>query len=419
MGARAWGGCIESARFCGQLRAWISSRGLVTDAPLEADVRWGFGGWEAGVMEYVQSIQSYINNVRFHNMNRMPVNNPPEQDLLDQAVEAVEQETGLRIKVIAREVRDQFERNRVVYQDAILRIDDEEYIAEVKAWAQHVPLGAVVDMVKRYPNGMLVADYVNPKMAERLRNLDVQFIDTAGNAFIRTPFHHVLVKGNRKPKGLTQTGHPRKRRGFTATGLKVTYAFLRRPELINEPYRVIAATADVALGTVGKVVDDLAAAGLLIERNGERRLVRQEELLETWVERYPAALRPKLQLGYFQAPQADWWADFPITELNGLWAGEIAGAHYTQYLRPVVATLYLPKGKLNAVIAKARLRKLAEPTYEAGMVEILAPFWGRDESEGGYVHPILAYADLIGTGDARNREVARKLYDERIARHFR
>lgn len=351
-------------------------------------------------------------------MNRVPVKRTPEQDLLDQAVEAVERETGLRIKVIAQEARDRFERDRVAYQDALLRFDDAEYAAEVKTWAQHAPLGALVEAVKRHPNGMLVADYVNPKMAERLRKLDVQFIDTAGNAFIRTPIHHVLVKGNRKPGALAQAGRPRKRRAFTATGLKVTYALLRRPELINEPYRAIAATADVALGTVGKVVDDLAAAGLLVNRNGERQLVRQDELLATWVERYPAALRPKLQLGCFQAPQANWWVDFPITDFGGLWAGEIAGAHYTGHLRPVVATVYMPKATLNAAIAKARLRKLAEPTYEAGMVEILAPFWGADEDEGPYVHPILAYADLIGTGDARNLEVARQLHDDRIARHF-
>ncbi|HEX7037303.1 MAG TPA: type IV toxin-antitoxin system AbiEi family antitoxin [Pseudomonadales bacterium] len=326
----------------------------------------------------------------------------------------------MRIKVIAREARDKFARDQIVNQGAVLRIDDREYIAEVKAWAQHVPLGAIVDMVKRYPNGMLVADYVNPKMAERLRNLDVQFFDTAGNAFIRTPYHHIWVKGNRKAGVPTRLGRPRKRRAFTATGLKVTYALLRRPDLIDEPYRVIAATADVALGTVGQVIDDLAAAGLLIvERNGKRRLVRLEALLETWVERYPAALRPKLQLGYFQAPQADWWIDFPITEFGGLWAGEIAGAYYTHYLQPVVATIYMPKEKLNALIAKARLRRLVEPTYEAKMVEILAPFWDRGGNEGMYVHPILAYADLIGTGDARNLEVAQKLFDERIARYFR
>jgi hypothetical protein len=369
---------------------------------------------------YVQSSLLFINNVQSKNMNNHPEKPQgiQDQEILDQAVAAVEQEAGLRINVIAREVRDEFARDKFVYQDAILRIDDEEYVAEIKAWAQHAPLGAVVEMVKRYPNGILVADYVNPNMAERLRNFNVQFIDTVGNAYITTPYHHVLIKGNRNPKAPGQTGKPRKR-GFTATGLKVTYAFLCRPDLVNEPYRQIAATADVALGTVGRVIDDLSDAGLLVERDGQRLLIRQEEMLATWVERYPATLRPKLQLGYFRAQDANWWVDFPIEDFSGLWGGEIAGEHYTRYLRPAVATIYLPKGEHRRLIAAARLRKTTQPTFEAGTVELLAPFWGVEPDKAQYVHPILAYADLVATEDARNLEVARKLYEEQIARHLK
>jgi hypothetical protein len=118
-----------------------------------------------------------------------------EQEILDQAVEAVATETGLRITIIARETTDLLQQNRLVRRDAILRIDGDEYVAEIKRWAQHVQIGTVVDMVKRHPKGILVADYVNPKMADRLRECDVNFIDAAGNAFINTPFRHVLIKG--------------------------------------------------------------------------------------------------------------------------------------------------------------------------------------------------------------------------------
>lgn len=354
-------------------------------------------------------------------MNESVAQPHKEGELLDQAIEAVERESDLRINIVGREpfVQDPSQHNRNTRPDAILQIDGDEYSAEIKRWAQHATFGVVVDMVKRHPNGILVADYVNPNMADRLRALGVFFIDTAGNAFVKTPNHHVLIKGNRKPKALDQPGKPRKQRGFTAAGLKVTYLFLRQPELVNEPYRTIADTAGVALGTVGKVIDDLMQAGLLIERNGDRRLVRGEDLLNTWVERYPAALRHKLHLGYFEAARADWWADFPIHEVGGLWGGEIAGAHYTQYLRPAVATIYLPKGELQYLIAKAHLRKIALPTYESGMVETLTPFWAPELFEAPYVHPILAYADLIAADDPRNLEVARKLYDDCIARHLR
>ena len=37
----------------------------------------------------------------------------------------------------------------------------------------------------------------------------------------------------------------------------------------------------------------------------------------------------------------------------------------------------------------------------------------------GVVPPVLAYADLLATGDPRNREVAGMIYDEYIARYCR
>ena len=351
-------------------------------------------------------------------MNKVPTLTAREQEILEYALEAFAKETGLHINVLPLQPQTE-DPDRAAYPDAILEIDGHEYAAEIKPWAQHATLGAVVDRVNRYQTGILVADYVNPTMADRLREQNVFFIDTAGNAFIKAPERHILIKGNRNPKALAQEAEPRKRRAFTAAGLKVTYVLLCKPELVKEPYRAIAEAAGVALGTIGKVIEDLMQTGFLTEKpNGKRRLIRQENLLQTWVERYPATLRHKLHMGYFQAPSADWWADFPIHHLGGLWGGEIAGAYYTEYLKPAVATVYLPKAELHKFIAEARLRKLNAPTYETGMVEALTPFWAFEPRTAAYVHPILAYADLIATEDPRNADVARKLYDDRIAGHL-
>ena len=63
-----------------------------------------------------------------------------------------------------------------------------------------------------------------------------------------------------------------------------------------------------------------------------------------------------------------------------------------------------------------QLRKANRP--EDANVEILKPFWKVDEP-GENVHPIVVYADLIATGNTRNFEVARLIYDEFIAEHIR
>lgn len=63
---------------------------------------------------------------------------------------------------------------------------------------------------------------------------------------------------------------------------------------------------------------------------------------------------------------------------------------------------------------------MAEDNNKAGTVQIARPFWAENTNEqNDTVHPILVYADLVTTGDTRNIEVARKLYDEHITRLIR
>lgn len=336
------------------------------------------------------------------------------QDILDKAIEAFQRETGIGIEVTAR---DQGTLGEERY-DAVLAIDQEHYVAEIKAWAQHGNIGAVMEQVKRHPNCILVADYINPKMADRLRNADVQFIDTAGNAFIKTALHHVQIKGNKKPQTLNHLKGD-KPRAPTKAGLKIIYALLIKPELIAEPYRTIAEIADVALGTVGQIVHDLEQRGFLVTKNGCRKLVRVDELFQLWVERFPEKLRPDLLLGRFKADDPGWWKQVDLIEFDAQWGGEIAAAMYTDYLRPVAATVYIPKARQMQLVAAAKLRKTDGPNDQVGMVEMLTPLGRADDRQKQVVvHPILAYADLVGTADPRNIEAAKIIYEERIAQHF-
>ena len=65
----------------------------------------------------------------------------------------------------------------------------------------------------------------------------------------------------------------------------------------------------------------------------------------------------------------------------------------------------------------------------AGEIEILNQFWNydenteyRDDVNWNYrdlVHPILIYADLIATGNQRNIETAKMIYEDYIVRLIR
>lgn len=342
-----------------------------------------------------------------------------ETKLLDLAVHALETETGLRVRMAEREL---FAGGHDI--DAQLWIDGPEPLelwAEVKAWAQHVNTGALIEQVRKLgPKGILVTDYVNPNLADRLRYNDIQFMDACGNAYIKNPQTHIFVRGKKR----TKVNYPpknRTNRAFNTTGLKVTYILLRNPDMVNAPYRNIAEQAGVALGTVGWVMRDLKEAGFLVTRGNRRALRNYEKLLQRWIETYPEKLKPKLFVGQFLAETPDWWKEIQINEFGAQWGGEIAAAKYTNYLQPEIATIYTPDiTQLTELFKAARLRKLDEWTTERGMqVQIYNTFWKIDDKERDLVDPVLTYADLIATADPRNREVAQEIYGRYIAERIR
>jgi len=260
---------------------------------------------------------------------------------------------------------------------------------------------------------LLVAKYVNTEMAEQLRIDGVEFIDTAGNAFINQPPIYVFVKGNRPPEDVRKAPL---RRAFKPAGLRIIYAFLCNPGLENETYREIAAATDVALGTVDWIMKELKDLGFLMDM-GKRgnKLTQRENLFQRWVTAYPEQLRPKLILGRYRG-EYGWWQQKKVDLLGAQWGGEVAAERLTYYLKPEVITIYTTAQQLNQLLLGNRLRK--DP---AGDVEILERFWKPVEmwQYKDFVHPILVYADLLATGNQRNIETAKIIYEQHIIRLIR
>jgi hypothetical protein len=246
-------------------------------------------------------------------------------------------------------------------------------------------------------------------MAVRLKNLGIAFIDVAGNAYINAPPVYVFVKGNRPPEELVK---PKQNRAFQPTGLRVIFAFLCYPHLVNAPYREIADKTGAALGTLNLVLKDLKDLGFLVTLpKDRRRLVRKEELFKRWVEAYPEQLKPKLIIGRFEALKNDWWKTIRLTKGQAYWGGEVAAAKMTRFLKPQLVTVYV-RGNPAETVIKGKLRK-----HPNGNTNLLKAFWNKDLDwqENQLVQPILTYADLMATGDPRNVETANKIYEDEIA----
>jgi len=343
-----------------------------------------------------------------------------EQFLLERALWALRNTTGLEGKAIAVE----HGLGGGLRPDASIEIDvggkPHRYTVAIKRVDRFAAIGQIKNQLERLPQpGLLVAQRITTETADVCRELDVQFIDANGNAYLHAPGLFVLVKGQRLAKkeypDLVATEPPR---AGTPTALRVIFALLCQPELLNAPYRAINQAAGVALGAVGWVFFDLNNRGFTTGGNkkGDRHFLERKRLIDEWVTNYPIKLRPKLNPRRFHATDPNWWQQVDIARYEAQWGGEVAADKLTGHLKPNTVTVYMRptahmRQNLTRLVADNKLR--ADP---AGEIEILETFWDfpPDAARPDVVPPLLVHADLLATLDPRNFTVARMILDQHL-----
>jgi hypothetical protein len=327
--------------------------------------------------------------------------------LVRDAVDALRKATGLEATVGFREAG----------ADAQLQIKkgkgDWQFNMEVKPWLTTATIGLVAHRVREQGGKWVVCTRHAPaNLAAEMKNLRIAFIDTAGNAFLDEPGLFVFIMGQ---KPATQHGGRHIGRPFKPAGMQVIFALLCNPGLEQRPYREIAEAAQAALGTVDGTMRELKHAGFLVEIVGHgRRLVHRKELLTKWVATYPDVLRPRQLIGRYTAPGRQWWLGVDQLPNAAQWGGEVAAAGLTKYLVPEKATVYVDR-EPNDLVVRFKLRK--DP---GGEIEVLKKFWHfqRQTQEKTMVPPLLVYADLIATGNDRNIETARQIYEQDLRQYL-
>jgi len=321
-------------------------------------------------------------------------------DILPIAQENLEKLTQFKLEIGEREkyIQDGHQADAKVK----LHLPDEilEFFAEIKKEVRTHQLPRIFELAKNNKPFLLIGGQIFPNIKEKLKDKGINWIDGAGNMYIRTKDHFLFLDHN-------ETFHIRteRDRAFTKTGLKVVFLFLLDEEWIQKTYREIAEAADVALGTIGYVINGLKKRKYLVKKDDKNyQLVHKDELIDEWIAAYETELKPKLHKGNFafiDEEQAADWKNIVLDDKT-VWGGEAGAELLTGMLRPQVLTLYTPYDRGN-IMKKFRLKP--DPD---GMVQVYEPFWNIEEGKET-APPLAIYADLILTGDERNFKIAKKI----------
>jgi hypothetical protein len=324
-------------------------------------------------------------------------------------------EVGLRSEVLTEEPPEPGERGRF---DALLRLaagSGATRIYGVEVKPRLTPeLATSISVPPRFPV-LLVTTYIGEPVAERLRARGIDYVDTAGNAHLAWGDVLVDVRGRRNPAVPRSRTSPSGAGAFGRAGLRVVFVLLSLPEMAAQPYRTLAAASGASLGTVKAVIDELTGAGYLYRGTEGRRMARGGELLDRWSEAYSITLHTTLALGEFAVDDLSWWRDSESEMRSlGIQVGGEAGASLIDpHLRPDSLTLYAEQIPAR-FIARHRMVR----ADGGGNVHVRARFWHAPGLESWIVPSPLVYADLLASGDPRQREHGDRIrsIDDRLVR---
>jgi hypothetical protein len=260
---------------------------------------------------------------------------------------------------------------------------------------------------------ILVTAYVPEPAAEILRTRGIDYVDLAGNVLLRWDGLLIDIRGRKPLKAPAATVPTGLRRPFTRSGAQVTFCLLAWPALADRPVRELARASGTAVGGAHAVLRDLESGGYLIAGSSGRVLARAGELLNRWTEAYALSLSASLHLGYYRAPDPGWWlaarADLQAADMDI--GGEAAASELDSHLRSAAAVLYGQEIPAR-LLAKYRCQKAAGA--EDANVMVRRKFWAppghvdTDDAKG-LVPAVLIYADLLVSGEPRQRDHAERL----------
>lgn len=260
---------------------------------------------------------------------------------------------------------------------------------------------------------ILAAEHVSETDAELYRSLDINYLDSRGNASIRFGPVLIDVRGRRQDRTVHRarqatTTEPVSKNLYSPKRAQVIFALLTQPEAEAATVRKLARLASVSVGIAQETLTALEDLKYLVPAP-RRKIRRRQALIEGWIAAYPSGLGSPARARSFHGDPNTFEASTAPIFLSG----ESALLDEDSQLRPETLTLYTTAPPTELALLN-RWRTDREPN-----IFVRRQFWRFPEGEGGdgerspSARPVqtaprlLIYADLTASGEARQLEAAK------------
>jgi hypothetical protein len=239
---------------------------------------------------------------------------------------------------------------------------------------------------------LVLTGFASPRTADALRRARIQYLDTAGNAWIEFGDVLIDVRGRPRPKDIAAaraTGNL-----FSTARAQVVFALLAWPELWQASHRAVARAAEVSVGQAHNTRQLLSEAGYT---QGPKP-AGQPYLLDLWAAAYPTGLGAKLTRATYSGA-----IDHVKPASDDSWLYVSGESAVTDLLRPATLTLYVPT--FDARLPVVNRWRSDGPAN----IVVRHAFWQAPEGTKPGVHTApgpLVYADLAASDDPRVRQAA-------------
>lgn len=293
---------------------------------------------------------------------------------------------------------------------------DIRFVVEVKGVLKR-PIPRHLAVMKNRLNlpFLLMSEYVNPSIAEDLKQNGIHFIDCQGNAYIDVnEYIYINVQGRKKE----HTSEQKTTTLFQPTGMRLLFVLLAYPDRLNTTLRELKNLAGISFGQTQAGMKELKAKELVFKnKKGKLKFLDKKSLLEKWLEYYADRLRPKLILGSYKvAPSIESEISQKLNDLlkgeqdSYATGGSLGADHLLRYYRGPSTEIFIRPELLYKVQSELKLMEAKETNMT--LFNLFSPLIiYKANTPFSVAHPLFLYAELLHQSVSRAHETAELIYN--------